>query len=80
MPLSSNIELLTQILPEWNKTTLTTTVYHEMFEQNLTSYNTTDFGASFRVCSMEEDLNKVKGTTIKVLSHAGQLYSTAGWL
>ncbi|PVD21432.1 hypothetical protein C0Q70_19605 [Pomacea canaliculata] len=53
-----NIELLTQILPEWNKTTLTTTVYHEMFEQNLTSYNTTDFGASFRVCSMEDDLNK----------------------
>lgn len=53
-----NIELLTELLPEWNMTTLTTEVYHEKFEANLTQYNTTLLDKEFRHCSMQEDLDK----------------------
>ncbi|XP_070178072.1 sodium-dependent neutral amino acid transporter B(0)AT1-like [Littorina saxatilis] len=55
-----NIEVLTDYLqlPGWNKTTLTTEIYHERFEQNLTQYNLTGIDREFRHCSMEEDLEK----------------------
>ncbi|KAK7505779.1 hypothetical protein BaRGS_00003050 [Batillaria attramentaria] len=55
---SHNIKLLTQVLPDWNTTTLTPEIYHEQFEANLTQYNVSAMGHEFRFCSMEEDLNK----------------------
>ncbi|KAL8619530.1 hypothetical protein ACOMHN_011881 [Nucella lapillus] len=55
-----NIEILTDYLhiDGWNTSTLTAEIYQEMFEGNLTAYDTTGLGREFRNCSMEEDLSK----------------------
>ncbi|XP_076448921.1 sodium- and chloride-dependent transporter XTRP3-like [Babylonia areolata] len=55
-----NMEVLTEYLqvPGWNSSTLTSAVYHEVFEPNLTQFNTTGLDRQFRVCSLEEDLSK----------------------